>query len=116
MVQIFTYTPFFTTVFDVCPHANWEIVTNNLTTVVEVELIDDAVSKYVCVVNSTHILCVCVCVCVCIHIYECDLNEMLLIFLTSLITVQKNEMDISLCFKHLDKWYCTELNVDFNHT
>ena len=32
-------------VIDVCPHANWEMVTNNLTIVIEVALIDDSLSE-----------------------------------------------------------------------
>ena len=31
--------------FDVYPHANWEIVTNNLTAVIEVMLIDGTLSE-----------------------------------------------------------------------
>ena len=36
---------FFTAVIDVWPHANFDMVTNNLTNVIEVALIDDTLSE-----------------------------------------------------------------------
>ena len=37
--------PFFATVIDVCYHSNWEMVTNNLTAVIKVALIDVSLSE-----------------------------------------------------------------------